>query len=157
MSTGKADGATLACELSRITHALATELNAGLADLGTSPRVHSVLCNANGAELTQVRLAELCNVDKTTMVTTLDELEKSGLVRRVPSATDRRARIITVTPAGKKLLAKADRIVADIEDDVLASLPARERDYFRSAIHRLAENRLAAPVACDRGIRRRVG
>lgn len=157
MTTAKPDSTTLTCELSRITHALATELHAALAELGTTPRVHSVLCNAVGAELTQVRLAELCSLDKTTMVTTLDELEKSGLVKRVPSPTDRRARIVTVTAAGKKLLAKADRIVADIQDDVLGSLPARERDHFLSAIHRLAENRLSAPVACDRNVRRRAG
>lgn len=147
----------LGCVLNRITHALATELNAGLAAVGATPRVHSVLANAAATELTQIRLAELCSLDKTTMVTAVDELEKSGLVKRVPSSTDRRARIITVTPAGKKLLAKADRIVAEIEEDVLGSLPAVERAHFLSAVNHLVENRLSAPVVCDRGVRRRAG
>ncbi len=46
------------------------------------------------SEQTQIRLAERCALDKTTMVVTGDELERSGLAERRPSPTDRRARII---------------------------------------------------------------
>lgn len=157
MTTGLPEPTTLPCLLTRITHALTTELNAGLAELGVTPRVHSVLANAVERELTQIRLAELCSLDKTTMMVTIDELEEAGLVRRTQSSIDRRARIIKVTAAGKRMLVKADRIVTEIQEDILASLPARERDAFLRAITRLAENRLSTPVACDRAVRRRAG
>ena len=86
-------------------HVVDTELTAKLAELGTTPREICVLGKALGAELTQSRLGELAGLDKTTMVVTMDKLERAGLAERRPSATDRRARIVAVTPAGEKLLA----------------------------------------------------
>ena len=62
--------------------------------------MHCVLYHALGGEFTQIQLAEQCALDKTTMVVTMDALEKAGLAERRPSPTDRRARIIAVTDAG---------------------------------------------------------
>ena len=44
----------------------------------------------------------MIGLDKTTMVVTVDELERAGLAERQASSTDRRARIIKVTPAGRR-------------------------------------------------------
>jgi MarR family transcriptional regulator, transcriptional regulator for hemolysin len=142
--------------LSQTSHALNTELTAGLARIGFSPRGYCVLSTALEGGLTQNRLAERCALDKTTMVVTLDELEGAGLAERRPSSTDRRARIIAVTPAGERKVAGARAIVAGVYGDVLAALPATERDAFVSALNRLVNGRLSAPVACERPVRRRV-
>ena len=69
----------------------------------------------------------MANLDKTTMVVTIDALERAGLAERLPSSTDRRARIIAVTAAGERMVAKAERVVAKIYDDVLSSLPDDQR------------------------------
>src|SRR5690242_6074103 len=87
--------------LSQASYALNTELTAALQGLGISPRANCVLCHAMAGNLTQGQLAEVCALDKTTMVVTLDELERAGLAERQLSSTDRRARIVVVTPAGK--------------------------------------------------------
>jgi MarR family transcriptional regulator, transcriptional regulator for hemolysin len=146
----------LAFMLSQVSHALATELTAALTELGISPRAHCVLSKALTGELTQNRLAELCALDKTTMVVTIDEMERAGLAERRPSSTDRRARIIAVTEAGRQLVAAAQQIVSRIHTDVLAALPAEERDAFVSALERLLDGRLGTPVQCERPVRRRV-
>ncbi|HYU67256.1 MAG TPA: hypothetical protein VEK09_10915, partial [Jatrophihabitantaceae bacterium] len=73
--------------LSQANHALTTEMTARLADIGSSPRTYCVLSKAMTGEYTQIRLAELTALDKTTMVVTLDALERAGLARRVPSDT----------------------------------------------------------------------
>ena len=86
--------------LAQASHALETEMTAQLQALGISPRAHCVLTHALRGELTQSQVAEQCALDKTTMVVTMDELEKAGLAERRPSGTDRRARIIAVTEAG---------------------------------------------------------
>jgi DNA-binding MarR family transcriptional regulator len=143
--------------LSQAAHALMTEMTAGLAGLGVTPRAHCVLSHALGAERTQIQLAELCALDKTTMVVTVDELEAAGLAERRPSPTDRRARIIAVTDAGAEVVAKADAVVAGIYESVLASLPAEERGPFVDGLTRLVGDRLADPPACDRPVRRRRG
>src|SRR3954451_20839594 len=83
--------------LSQASHTLTTELTAALEQVGISPRAHMVLAAALTGEHTQIELARMVGLDKTTMVVTLDELQEAGLAERRPSATDRRARVIAVT------------------------------------------------------------
>jgi MarR family transcriptional regulator, transcriptional regulator for hemolysin len=143
--------------LSQASHALTTEMTAGLASVGISPRAYCVLSSARTGELTQTQLADVCALDKTTMVVTIDELERAGLAERRLSGADRRARIIAVTDAGERAVAGAEGIVAGIYADVLGSLPVAERAALVSGLARLvgAGGRLATPVQCDRPVRRR--
>ena len=66
----------------------------------------------------QAELAALVQVEAATMVSTLDRLEKSGLVERVPSDSDRRVKLLKVTPDGRaiyeKVRAKADAMRAEL-------------------------------------------
>jgi MarR family transcriptional regulator, transcriptional regulator for hemolysin len=127
-------GIDLMLLLSRASHALQTEHAAALAEIGITPRSYCVLCKASTGELTQIQLAERCDLDKTTMVVTVDELERAGLAVRRPSPTDRRARIVSVTDAGRAKIAEGRRIV--------------------HALTRLVEGRLAAPMRCEPPVRR---
>jgi MarR family transcriptional regulator, transcriptional regulator for hemolysin len=139
--------------LSRAAHGLHAELTAGLTELGISPRAHCVLSHAMGGERTQSQLAGLCSLDKTTMVVTIDELEKAGLAERRLSSTDRRARIIWVSPAGEQLVERGREVVARIYDDVLGVLPEDERSEFVEALTRVS-GRLADPPRCETPVRR---
>jgi DNA-binding MarR family transcriptional regulator len=114
-----------------------------------------VLAHARRGELTQSQVAEQCALDKTTMVVTMDELERAGLAERRPSSTDRRARIIAVTEAGERIVEDADAIVAEIYGEVLAELPAGQRDAFVAGLAQLAGGRLSTPAKCERPVRRR--
>jgi MarR family transcriptional regulator, transcriptional regulator for hemolysin len=154
MATSAPTDVDLALLLSQASHALVTELTAGLTELGISPRAHCVLSKAMGNELTQSQLAGLCGLDKTTMVVTIDELEKAGLAERRLLSTDRRARIISVTEAGERLVAEGRHIVAQIYDNVLAVLPDGERVAFVDALTRLVAGRLSSPVQCEPPVRR---
>jgi MarR family transcriptional regulator, transcriptional regulator for hemolysin len=136
-------------------HVVDTELTAKLAELGTTPREICVLGKALGAELTQSRLGELAGLDKTTMVVTMDKLERAGLAERRPSATDRRARIVAVTPAGEKLLAAGQEVVDEAHVDMLSALPEADREVFVRCMSTLVGERLAKPVVSDRPVRRR--
>jgi MarR family transcriptional regulator, transcriptional regulator for hemolysin len=142
--------------LAHASHVLSTELTAELASVGVTPRGNCVLAAALDGERTQIQLADVCQLDKTTMVVTVDELEKAGLVERQTSATDRRARIIVVTDLGRKVHAAARDVVDRVYEDVLSALPAEERAAFLSGLTRLVETRLSTPVACQRAPRRRM-
>jgi DNA-binding MarR family transcriptional regulator len=146
----------LAFLLAHASHVLSTELTAELASLGVTPRSNCVLTAALQGERTQIQLAETCQLDKTTMVVTVDELEKAGLVERQTSPTDRRARIIVVTEQGRKVHKDARDVLARVYDDVLSTLPDDERAALLSGLTRLVENRLSTPVACQRAPRRRM-
>jgi DNA-binding MarR family transcriptional regulator len=136
------------------SHSLQTELTARLEHLGLSPREQCVLIKALEADRTQIQLAELCQLDKTTMVVTVDKLERRGLVERRPAPNDRRARIIGVTEAGRELAQSGDDLVQGIFADVLGSLPEDERAVFASALRRLVTQRLADPPECVQPVRR---
>jgi DNA-binding MarR family transcriptional regulator len=141
--------------LGHASHVLATEVAAALAPLGLGARGFCVLSTALGRELTQKDLGQEVGIDKTTLVVTLDELERQGLARRATSSTDRRARVICVTEAGARKVAEGQAIVESVQRDVLAALPAEERKAFLSALRRLNAGRLAEPVACAAAPRQR--
>ena len=145
----------LAFLLSQASHALATELTVRLSEVGITPRSYCVLSRAMSGELTQSQVAELCALDKTTMVVTLDALERDGLAERRPSSSDRRARIIGVTKEGERVAAAADAIVALTYSDVLAALPEDQRDTFLDCLNRLVAGRLSHPPDCSKPPRRR--
>ena len=125
--------------LARASQALTTELTAALAEAGLSPRAHCVLSMAMTGEYTQTALAHAVGLDKTTMVVTIDELEAAGLAERRPAAGDRRARVIAVTKAGRRKVARAREIMVEVQAEVLDSLPARERALFVESLTRLVE------------------
>jgi MarR family transcriptional regulator for hemolysin len=145
----------LAWLLKHTSYALTTELVAALAPLGVSPRGYHVLTAAMTGEHTQTELAQLVGLDKTTMVVTIDELEAAGLAKRRPSPTDRRARVIAVTKAGERKVAEGREIMARVQEEVLATLPPRERQGLLDGLNRLISDRLSEPVVCSPPIRRR--
>lgn len=140
--------------LQHAAHVLTTRTTAALGDLDLSPRGFRVLLHALPGELTQAQVAERSRLDKTTMVVTVDELEKAGLAERVPSPTDRRARIIRVTEEGRTAVAAGQEITAHVHGDVLGALPPDEREAFTSALVRLVGTHLAEPVESGRPVRR---
>lgn len=144
----------LAWLLARASHHLNLELTAALESIGLAPRAHCVLRGALSGEYTQIDLARLSGVDKTTMVTLLDDLEAAGLAERRPSPTDRRKRVIAVTPAGERKTQEADALVAAVRDDVLAALPEEDREPFMAALAQLTCGRLSQATACSSPPRR---
>jgi len=121
-------------------------MNGALSDLGISIRDYCVLWKAMGGDCTQREIADAALLDKTTMVTTLDALERAGLAERRPSPTDRRARLVTLTPAGRKVVAKGQKVIDALVADVLDALPATQRKVFLSGLIRLVDGRLSSPA-----------
>lgn len=135
-------------------HVLATELTARLAEIDISPRGQCVLMHALEGEMTQIQIAELSALDKTTMVLTVDDLEKKGFAERRPSPTDRRARIIAVTEDGYAKAVEGHGIIDEVHNDVLAAIPADEREAFVRNLELLVRGRLSTPVESGRPVRR---
>jgi len=145
----------LAWLLSTVSHSLTSELSAALEDVSVTPRAYCVLVTAMQGEYTQTALAQAVGLDKTTMVVTIDALERAGLVERRTSSEDRRARVIAVTEAGEAKVAEGQRIVEQIQADVLSELSPDSRAAFVEALRQLASQRLPGPVQCQMTARRR--
>ena len=140
--------------LDRTSHVLRSRMAAALAEIGLTARMHCVLVHALEEERTQIQLAEIGDMDKTTMVVTVDALEKAGLAERRPSATDRRARIIAVTEEGARVAGLSQEIVDRVHREALAALPEQERTVFLRAMNRLVTGHLADPVESPQPVRR---
>ncbi len=140
--------------LDHASHVLRTRIAAALAEIGLTPRMHCVLVHALEEERTQIQLAEIGDMDKTTMVVTVDALERTGLAERRPSENDRRARIIAVTPKGARAAERSQEIVDRVHGEVLAALPERDRKVFLRAMNALVTGYLAQPAEDARGVRR---
>ncbi|MEV8631477.1 MarR family winged helix-turn-helix transcriptional regulator [Streptosporangium sp. NPDC051023] len=135
-------------------HVLRTRMSAALAEIGLTARMHCVLVHALEEERTQIQLAEIGDMDKTTMVVTVDALEKAGLAERRPSSADRRARIIAVTEEGARVAERSQEIVDRVHGEALAALPEDEREVLLRAMNRLVTGHLATPVENPQAVRR---
>jgi MarR family transcriptional regulator for hemolysin len=118
----------------KASQALAARMGTALGTLDMNVRDFCVLLKVSGRELTQGELAELALLDKTTMVVTLDHLERAGLAQRTPSPTDRRVRIVRITDAGEEALARGRGVIDDLYAEVLGVLPAEQRAALLDAL-----------------------
>lgn len=140
--------------LDHTSHVLRTQMSAALAEIGLTTRMHCVLVHALEGERTQIQLAEIGDMDKTTMVVTVDALEKAGLAERRPSSRDRRARVVAVTEEGARVAERSRKIVDGVHRAVLGELPEDDREVFLRTLNRLVRTRLATPAENPRPVRR---
>ncbi|MFD3869038.1 MarR family winged helix-turn-helix transcriptional regulator [Streptomyces sp. NPDC058623] len=140
--------------LDHTSHVLRTRMAAALDEIGLTARMHCVLVHALEAERTQIQLAEIGDMDKTTMVVTVDALEQAGLAERRPSATDRRARVIAVTERGAAVAAESTRIVDRVHSEALGSLSATDREALLRGLKLLVGGSLGTPSESPRPARR---
>ncbi|MFJ1969132.1 MarR family winged helix-turn-helix transcriptional regulator [Streptomyces sp. NPDC087903] len=140
--------------LDHTSHVLRSKMSAALAEIGLTARMHCVLVHALEEERTQIQLAEIGDMDKTTMVVTVDALEEAGLAERRPSSTDRRARIIAVTDEGARVAGQSQEIVDRVHRDALTTLPGGDREALLRALMHLVGDGLANPVEAPRTARR---
>ena len=120
--------------LNQASYAFAARLGESLAEAGVTVREYCVLWKAAEAERSQAEIAVLAGLDKTTMVVTLDGLERAGLAERRLSATDRRARVVHVTEAGRAAYERGRVIVDDVTEEVLSMLDQNTRHGLVSAL-----------------------
>lgn len=94
---------------------------------GLSPgRVGLLITIDANPGVTQSRLAEAVDRDRSTMVAVLDQLEARGLIER-RRGTDRRTNGLWMTRIGRRLLARALRGIARHERRVASRLSPAER------------------------------
>jgi len=79
---------------------------------------------------TQAALAQAIGADKTRIITTLDRLQLTGLITRDPDPTDRRARLLSITPAGQRVRGEVQAEIQANENRLLATLPAADQLAF---------------------------
>ena len=103
-----------------------------------------VLISANPG-MTQSLLAAATQLDRSTMVAVIDQLEKRGLVERRDSPTDRRSNALVLTAEGEKLLKQLKRRVKHHEARIAAAMTPAETETLVALLTRI-RTRLQSPA-----------
>ena len=93
-----------------------------------------------GAAPSQLVLAQQIHYDKTRLITLLDGLVAEGLVSRSPDPSDRRARVVRLTPLGVRRHAAVRDAIRVMEERMLTGLSPEERRVLRAGLAHLAHS-----------------
>lgn len=89
-------------------------------------------------QTTQIQIAKRIGIEGPTLTRTLDMLEADGLVVRQPDPSDRRNKLMKLTPSGYAVLAKMLNVTQSLRSELLGDIPADES----SAAHRFVSTLL---------------
>jgi DNA-binding MarR family transcriptional regulator len=94
-----------------------------MADFDIRPAQFSVLTviGANPG-LSQSAVSQALGIERARLAVMLHGLEARGLVKRMPSRSDKRSHALHMTPQGERLLAQLKTIVATHEERVIAKI-----------------------------------
>jgi len=96
----------------------------------TSVQYAALAAIAEQPAIDQAGLSATIGFDRATIGGVIDRLENKGLVQRMISAHDRRARLLHLTAKGKRLLSASRPVVEAAQTDMLAPLSPAERSTF---------------------------
>ena len=126
--------------LHRAQQMAATQSAIALKEAGITLRQFSVLAAVAEEEGTsQSRLVEMTGIDRSTLADMVGRMDSSGLLKRVRSESDARAKSVTLTAAGRTALEKAAPSVHEADTLLLGRLPKNRRGSFLDILTSLVE------------------
>jgi DNA-binding MarR family transcriptional regulator len=93
---------------------------------------------AEGNQRTQLAIGHKLALDKTTLTSLLDRLERDGFVIRTVDPADRRARIAELTDAGRAVQCAMIEARDEIDEAALAGFSSDDRAAFLTVLTRMA-------------------
>lgn len=124
--------ACLCLHTQRAARALARRFDRAFRHLGINNGQFSLLMSLNRPEPPAMApVAELLDMDRTTLTAVLKPLTRKGLVEVVPGETDRRERRLKLSAAGLALLAEATPIWVAEHAELEKKLPQGDCDRLR--------------------------
>jgi len=127
--------------LSQLGFATSSRFGQTVGTLGLEPRHFALLRAVQSKDgQSQQSVADRLQIPPSTMVSLVDHLEEKGWLERRPHSTDRRTRLLQVTPRGKQVLDEAIRLGDQLELQYCAGLSGAERDQLLGLLRRVAAN-----------------
>jgi DNA-binding MarR family transcriptional regulator len=120
-------------------HRLLTERLGAAGSRGYHYRLLAALAEFGPAS--QASLGRRTAMNRSDVVTAVNELVDQGLAERTGDPADRRRNIITMTRAGAARLGRLDGVLAEVQDELLAPLSAAERSQFGRLLTRILVDR----------------
>jgi MarR family transcriptional regulator, lower aerobic nicotinate degradation pathway regulator len=128
----------LISQTSMHAHRLLTDALAAAGSRGYHYRLLAALQEFGPAS--QAALGRRSQIDRSDVVATVDDLAGRGMVERSGDPADRRRNVITITPAGTAHLARLDRLLAGVQDELLDPLSPAERQELIRLLTRVLDH-----------------
>jgi DNA-binding MarR family transcriptional regulator len=129
----------LCLHVQRAARALARRFDAALQPFGLTNGQFSLMMSLNRPQPAGMAdVATLLAMDRTTLTAALKLLERRGLVKVTPDPADRRSRLLTLTPKGKGLLARAVPVWESTHKKIEAALPSGTAASLRTDLRALS-------------------
>jgi DNA-binding MarR family transcriptional regulator len=117
-------------------------VNASLAQDGARRQHFTVLASlSEQGPASQADLGRRLSIDRSDLHALLAELEGDGLVARVRDERDRRRNVVTLTRAGRGVLARLGKRIDAAQDALLEPLSAGERRELKRLLQKLLDPR----------------
>ena len=100
-------------------------------------KVLGMLHQSNGYRRSPGYLAVHAELSSGAMTNRLDNLEKAGLIRRLPDPNDRRGVLVELTSAGAEAYSESTAAQAAKEALIASALTAKEKDELNNLLRRL--------------------
>lgn len=109
-----------------------------LREFGITPLQYTIL-RIIGAQpgIDQISVAIQAVLDASTVTDIIVRLETKGLLKRKIGEQDRRSRLVSLTPAGDKLLAAVEPVVLRTRKELLAPISPQEQTILLLLLRRL--------------------
>lgn len=144
---GEPLGSTILC-LGRVFERRLSRILAGTG-LGVTPAQARIVMKLHfQGPLSQQELAARIEVEPSTIVGTLDVLEREGLATREPNPSDRRAHLVRLTEGGQALVPRLFGILEIVEDEFAEVLSGPERTRLQEMLRRLIERLSVGDETC---------
>jgi DNA-binding MarR family transcriptional regulator len=128
--------ACLCLHVQRAARALARRFDDALRPIGLTNGQFSLMMSLNRPEPPDMgAVASLLGMDRTTLTAALKPLQRRHLLKVTVDPTDRRGRVMTLTPKGRRLLARAVPVWRKTHFSVEALLPDGDPNRFRKNLH----------------------
>lgn len=109
-----------------------------LEPLGLTPAQFTLLSIVRvNPGMDQVSLAAEAVLDNSTVADVVRRMAERGLVKREAGVVDKRTRTVSLTPEGRKVLARAEILVHDTRTQLMAPLSGAELEQFLGLLERL--------------------
>ena len=119
--------------------ALARRFDEALRPIGLTNGQFSLMMTLNRPEPPDLgTVASLLGMDRTTLTAALKPLARRGLLRMQVDSADRRRRIVTLQPKGRRLLARAVPVWRRTHIAVEALVPDGDPDRFRKNLRAIS-------------------
>jgi len=128
---------------------MAADLDRAAVDIGLNDMRDWLVLAAldDGQQRTQLELSRIVCVDKTTLISVLDRLERHELIVRTVDPTDRRVRIPQITAAGRQVYAKFATARDAAEARALDGVDPEQRTLLLELLGRIADRQNASEPA----------